>query len=120
MPNTVIVCADCGTQYPTKRKNTKYCRLCRINRNLQFYGQRVSKCWACEEKFAPYDANQTVCGSCLFVPQSAPAGHCGLCKTDKQVLHSDVAVCHACALDPTKRSLFMRAVATKASKRAAA
>ena len=117
MPHS-IKCADCGAPYETKRKNTKFCRICRINRNLAYTAARQSACWKCEEKFAPFDAGQVHCGKCCYQPTSCEIKVCALCKQEAKMIHPGLAVCWACALSPEKRRVFSRALTLKVEKRA--
>lgn len=114
-----IHCADCGKDYRTNRKNTKYCRVCRIARNLDFFGQRTQTCWKCEEKFAPFESKQVMCGKCCYKPAACPEGTCAICRTDGKLLHEDIAVCWECALRTDKRAVFLRAIVAKVGKRSA-
>lgn len=120
MASFSISCADCGSEYETNRKNTRYCRVCRVLRNLIYYGPKLTTCWSCEEKFAPWEDKQVFCGGCARKADSAPTGTCGLCKEETKVIHQDIHVCHTCATDPKSRPKLVRALTAKAERRAAA
>lgn len=120
MPSIFISCQDCGTEYETTRKNTRYCRPCRILRNLTYYGPRTVKCWTCEEAFSPYEAKQVFCGQHGHKPDSAPIADCGLCKQRGPVLHEDIHVCFNCSTDTKQRPRFIRALTAKQERRVAA
>lgn len=113
MAERTIRCEDCGADYKTKRANTKYCRVCRLYRNLLFLKNRKKECPACGDQFAPLAMDDMVCGRC-DIGRHYVDGTCALCgdATSKQ-LHPDVAVCHPCATDPSRRPLLIRALAKK-------
>lgn len=109
-----IQCADCGSDYETKRSNTKYCRACRLYRDLTFIQDRTKECIECERKFAPVTRKDLVCGSCFSHMAQVHAGHCALCDRDTQhLIHGDVACCWSCATDPKKRITLLRALAKR-------
>lgn len=113
MATRTITCEDCGSRSETTRANTKYCKTCRLFRNVVFIGHRTKTCIECEKRFAPLDRADVLCGSCDFT-RPLVAGHCALCDRDtERLLHADVKVCSMCATDPDKRVLFQRALAKK-------
>lgn len=120
MPSLLISCQDCGAEYETTRKNTRYCRVCRVLRNIVYYGPKLSTCWTCEEKFAPYEDKQVFCGAHAHKPDQPVRGGCGLCKKDGPVIHPDILVCYECATSPAERPRLVRALTAKQAKRLAA
>lgn len=114
----VIDCADCSHPYVTIRKNTKYCALCRLDRNLTFVGGAKGKCQRCGEKFAPLERQGKLCGPCsvrFLNAQLAEIGRCIFCKSeDVKLLGHGIACCHQCSTDPQKRSNLHTKVVAKA------
>ena len=108
-----ITCEDCGRDYETTRKNTKYCRSCRVYRDLMFLGERRKECIECEKTFNPLTTKDLLCGRCGDFMRKAPEGECKLCGESAKLLHESIQVCGACATDPAKRVTFLRALAKK-------
>jgi hypothetical protein len=109
-----IRCADCGHGRETARANTKYCRLCRLFRDLSHLKGRTSTCIACGARFAPLTANDGLCSKCDFLAENNARGRCNICETDNALLiKAGVAVCNGCAKDPKRRKVVVMAVAQK-------
>lgn len=113
----IIYCADCGAERKARNKNTRYCRVCRLGRNIAFLGQRTNTCWMCEERFAPLSANDPMCANCDYKSASATVAECALCHEQAPRVDHEIAVCIACAKDPKKRPLFARALHKKVKAR---
>jgi hypothetical protein len=108
-----ILCAECQAPTPAVRKNTKYCRLCRLIKNIKFITTGTRKCWICDVTFAPLDRSDVLCGTCDDHPSHSITGSCRLCNTER-TLHSDeVRVCWVCLKDPAQRPLVLRALVKK-------
>lgn len=100
----MIECEDCGTKRVTRYKNTKYCEICRLLRNLKFIGDRTESCLVTKKRFAPIKRNQQLSLTCD--PYSTPAGHegtCGVCDTEGRLYGDNVKVCTECLDDPKQR-----------------
>lgn len=112
---TIIECADCGAPRLTKRKNTKYCRVCRLIRNIEFIGADTVDCLGCDTPFAPLKRGEDVCGKCAVAgPAGDPRGTCAFCEVENaSLVDSNISVCRVCATDPTKRVLFKKALVKK-------
>lgn len=110
-----IHCSDCGQARKTRYSNTKYCILCRMARNLKFIGETILKCKACGEEFAPLKRGDIMCGKCDNIPAAGdPHGECGLCHSVAvPIVNEDIAVCHPCSTDPSKREIFTAALFQK-------
>ncbi len=109
-----IQCEDCGRKYETTRKNTKYCRVCRVFRDLAYLRALTKTCVACDRDFAPMRRDDLLCGHCdPTTSKQEVEGDCALCQVHANLLHADIAVCKGCATDPEKRELFMKALAKK-------
>lgn len=107
-----IVCVDCGTDYQTKRKNTKRCRVCQTLQSAMYIKDRVKTCVVCEEKFAPLLSQDYICGGCDNSSHAMDApGTCGFCgETTDRLIHESVKVCRKCSTDPDKRGLLIKAL----------
>lgn len=101
----IIDCEDCGAPRLTKYKNTKYCEICRLLRNLRFVGERTNKCPVDGSVFAPTNRNQLVSLHCdPYSPATQVKGTCGIChKEDSRLYGEHVSVCVDCMDDPKKR-----------------
>lgn len=116
MAERTITCEDCGAPYVTKRTNTKYCRLCRLLRNVLYLRDKTSVCIGCDKTYAPLLREKfAVCGDCFPGSWGNDAtGRCSFCDTDGvRLLDPDVAVCRDCAQNPDKRELFVKALLKK-------
>lgn len=109
-----IHCEDCGRPRSTRYKNTKYCLVCRLFKNLNYIGTQTRKCPVCNNRFAPLNRNELMCGECnTKIAVGQPHGVCGFCGEDTDLLLDDVRVCHPCATDPKNRDTFLVAMAKK-------
>lgn len=110
----VIHCTDCGAPRVTARRNTKYCYLCRLLRNIIFVGTRTFKCSVCEKRLQPCDRNQDLCCECNPYLPGSVQGDCKLCgREDVRLLGDTIAVCDRCANDPKMRSKLKAALILK-------
>lgn len=110
---TTIVCADCGRDYETVRRNTKYCSLCRLLRDLLFVDRATTKCWICSEVFAPIERREKSCGSCCYKAAKNGVAECAFCHQEKPRVNAGIAVCHGCARDPELRGKLMNSLMKK-------
>jgi hypothetical protein len=102
-----ITCQDCGRAYATKRHNTKFCKVCRLIRNMKFIGAKTKKCWECDTSFAPIERSDVMCGKCA-VP-STLTGDCAVCQAHAvPMLTKEVKVCMRCAYDPEQRPAIFK------------
>lgn len=108
----VIKCSDCGAPRLTRWKNTKYCFLCRLIRNLEFVGDKQSKCIVCDQAFAPLKRGDDLCGHCDTIPLFEDCvGKCAFCKEDDQPLVGpEIAICIGCAKDGKIRKNVRKAL----------
>lgn len=112
----LIKCVDCGAERKAIYKNTKYCRVCRLSRNLDYLerlGWDSVKCVVCDARFAPMKRGDQTCPKCSYLPQCAVVAPCGLCGTVAQTVDKDIAVCYGCATDKKRRREFQRALKKK-------
>lgn len=114
-----INCADCGAERHTRWRNTKYCRPCRILKNLQYLLNWTTKCWVCDAEFAPLSREDRFCPRCD--PRPATQEHCALCdRDDQKLIDREIACCRECAADPKNRKLLLRVLTKKVQARVAA
>lgn len=103
----IISCADCGEERKASAANTRYCRVCRLLRNLDFLSDRTHKCLECSSRYPPIMRNDQWCGDCAL-GQTNVRGCCALCgKEDAYLVLPDVRVCHRCARNPRMRRRFI-------------
>lgn len=115
---TEIHCADCGDSVRAKRPNTKYCKLCRLYRNVVYIASRSATCCSCESQFAPLHRNDQLCPDCDFLAENNPRGSCAFCeKEDELRVCAGVALCNRCAKTPALRHRVTLALAKKRAAR---
>lgn len=119
----IIQCADCGEERRGP-KNTKYCHMCRLARDAEFWTGKTVKCrkdhGGCGQAFAPINRNDSLCGKCN-PGVSAWRGNCVLCgKDDTYRVMRTLAVCKSCARDPAKRVKFVKGLRRRQAERKAA
>lgn len=95
-------------------KNTKYCHVCRLERDLKFIGPKTTKCWGCDKPFAPLNRNDMLCSKCDLVTGTADVeGVCGICDASGPLYRQDIRICMACLRDPDKRGRVYQAIVKK-------
>lgn len=113
---STIICEDCGSPYDTVRRNTKYCNVCRLTRDLKFLTTRTSKCWLCDKEYAPTHSKDELCSECEPKRRHHGQGECRVCGTpDSRLYIPEVAICTTCMRNPQQRreivQLLIRRVA---------
>lgn len=107
-----ISCEDCGLNRRGP-SNTKYCHLCRLLRNVEYYTTKTLDCQECRANFMPVKRGDPWCGNCAL-GQTANRGSCTLCgEQDTYRIMASVAVCERCARDPAHRRQFIRGMRLK-------
>lgn len=101
----IIHCEDCGAPRLTRWKNTKYCFICRLIRNLNFLSESPGKCLLCDKPFTKLKRNDDLCGECDETPMFKELlGHCAFCDEDERPLIApNIAICIRCAKAPANR-----------------
>jgi hypothetical protein len=98
-------------------KNTKYCKVCRLYRNLEFVRERTGKCIACEKEHALTERKPFLCQSCQAIAGTGRKGSCGVCGTeDTDLVPQELAVCVGCMDDPSKRGKILLGLLTKIAR----
>lgn len=109
-----IICEDCGKLRETAQSNTRFCRVCRLLKNLTWLKSRTAKCLVCECRFAPLERNAYLCPKCDPAERKdPPVGNCALCDTEGELVDTDVHVCMGCATSIDKRPIFHAALIKK-------
>lgn len=107
-----ITCRDCGNQRHRVPKNTRYCKRCRMLRDIDYWRRRVRTC-SCGNKFAPLDRLDRHCSTC-DPGLRAHAGPCVLATRDNphegRYVHPALPVCASCARDPKQRQRMIAAL----------
>lgn len=106
-------CEGCSAPATAKRRNAKYCTVCRLVKNVMFIKDNSKKCWLCESKFAPLERNDVFCGTCDEDAPRGNTGTCSLCQAEAQLYRDDISVCVPCMKDPEQRPLLLRALRKK-------
>lgn len=113
-PPHSISCADCGATYETKRKNTRYCAVCRLRKDLLFITTRVQKCWDCGATFAPLNSDDVLCSECEPRRTRYTDGKCNVCSSDPTtLLIPGVAICTRCARAPELRPTIVQKLGSR-------
>lgn len=98
-----ITCEDCSTKRSNPRyKNTRYCKSCRLLRDLIYVEMEQRPCDHCKQQFAPVSRRDTLCGTCNY--GSSYFGTCAFCKLEHAELHrAGIPVCVKCVRVPALR-----------------
>lgn len=109
-----IHCEDCGAEYRTRRKNTRYCSACRLLRDLLWLADRKAKCVMCDAQFAPLHSRDKLCAQCDFMHSADHGeGDCAVCRGHGRLVRRGLAVCLPCAKDPARRDKIIKALGAK-------
>jgi hypothetical protein len=65
LPMATIRCQDCGEERTRCPSNTRYCKSCRLLRELRWWTSRRRACFhpGCDERFAPVDRADRFCAT---------------------------------------------------------
>lgn len=114
-----ITCQDCATQRQRCPANTRYCKPCRLLRELYYWQRRRRACQNCNAEFAPLNRNDMHCSACDrgLAPY---AGRCISCADEQGwPAVKDIPVCAPCMRNPRKRALIISALERGQTKRKA-
>jgi len=97
-----ITCSDCGNERRDVPRNTRYCKRCRLLRDIAYWVTRFKACRGCGKAFAPLSRPDNRCTACN------PGIHgqevdCKLCKRRDLRLIAGIPVCAGCLRDPKRR-----------------
>lgn len=111
----IIECADCGSEYETKRRNAKYCGFHRFWRDIRYARQqlRTQKCPICDSLFVPWITKQSYCGACMVLPETMPKSECAYCHETTAQVHKDVRICPTCVTNPKNNIQLLKNLAHK-------
>jgi hypothetical protein len=107
-----IACTDCGHHRHRCPSNTKYCRKCRLLRDVEFWADKTRTCRdeRCEQSFTPTHRHDAYCGH-HQLGQTANLGPCVFCNHERSYrIAPDVNCCERCARDATTRKKLIRAL----------
>lgn len=98
-----VTCCDCSAKRRNAAySNTRYCKSCRLLRDLTYLADRTKSCDECKATFAPASRRDAYCGKCCF--GSLDVGTCAFCKRSDAELHRQgIPVCCQCLRLPTLR-----------------
>jgi hypothetical protein len=114
-----ITCEDCGAQRLNARyKNTRYCKSCRLLRDLVFLDETQRPCSHCKSTFAPTSTKDTLCGTCNY--GSVYSGPCAFCKEDAELHRQGIPVCVRCIRSPALRRTIISGLKRGQKERKAA
>ncbi len=104
-----IRCLDCGNERHNTPRNTKFCKRCRLLRDVAYWVKRFKQCRGCGKAFAPLSRPDNLCSSC------DPGIHgqevdCKLCQTRGLRLIAGIPVCARCLRDPKCRQTLFDAL----------
>lgn len=121
MPSTTeIACEDCGFVIQAARRNTKYCRVCRMVRDLPYVATRHRKCGLCDTKFHPINVRDACCGEHAPRLAADELVTCAYCGTEGLSVAGDLAVCRTCARTSGElRQRFFKALLNRQRKQQA-
>jgi hypothetical protein len=115
-----ITCVDCGTQRCNTPSNTKYCKPCRLLRDIAYWEHNTRNCGNCHIPFSPMGGRDYFCSEHAVADWHQHAIRlCALCNQEKPPIIAGVDLCHGCARNPKKRSLLVRALKNGKAQRAA-
>lgn len=107
-----ITCRDCAAQRHRVPANTRYCKRCRILRDIDYWRRKTRTC-SCGAVFAPLDRNDGHCSKC-DPGLRAHTGPCALSSRDAphdgRYVHPALPVCASCARDPRQRQRLIAAL----------
>lgn len=114
-----ILCTDCGTPRHRVPSNTRYCWLCRLLRDIDYWRRNTRTC-GCGAKFAPLNRADLHCSTCN-PGLRAYSGPCVLATKDRphegRYPHPKLPVCVACTRDPKIRPRLIRALEVGQARR---
>lgn len=105
-----IICKDCSAiRSNPAYKNTRYCKSCRLLRDLDFVGELTRDCKNCRRSYAPTSRRDSYCGPCGF--GSIDEGRCVFCSSEHAELYrAGISVCCTCVRAPEKRRSVIAAL----------
>ena len=103
-----ITCRDCGFQRHRVPANTRYCKRCRLLRDIDYWRRRTRTC-SCGAVFAPLGRLDRHCSKC-DPGLRAHTGPCGLGNHDGRYVHPSLPICASCCRDPKQRQRMIAAL----------
>lgn len=119
-----ISCRDCGATRTRCPRNTRYCWLCRLIRELDYWRTHTRRCMDCQVVFAPLGGKDRQCSACN-PGMSTRRQRCAIVVAagglhEGDPVHPSLPVCAGCARDPKLRpTLWDALIKGQANRRAA-
>jgi hypothetical protein len=98
-----INCRDCGEERTGCPSNTRYCKPCRLLRQLDYWRVRRKNCGDCERQFAPLERSDIYCAAHAGDELRIRSVHCVLCRQDGPPVMIGIPVCYICLRSPGRR-----------------
>jgi len=114
-----LSCHDCGQRTPQRRRNQKYCGLCRLGRDLIYWGDadlRERSCKHCKFTYLPLNRSDACCHLCAIKNPNVE-GNCNLCNESTYLFHRGIPICWNCVKSRERRSEVCRYVVTELRQR---
>lgn len=112
-----IECEKCGAIRTSRAKNTKYCRVCSLLRQVEYYSRAERKCLAegCGNEYMPLQRSDKMCGKCYESTSTKVfLGECSFCNRENVPLEDpNITVCYPCMKSPATRRLLIKALQEK-------
>lgn len=103
-----IRCRDCGAERTQCPRNTRYCKACRLLRDILYWEHERRTCIQCRAAFAPIGRSDFHCSACRPGIRGRTVacvfGHGG------QQLLTGIPVCATCLRSPSKRAKLISAL----------
>lgn len=104
-----ITCQDCGAERTQCPRNTRYCKACRLLREVLYWAHKRRTCLKCRIPFAPLERGNYHCSGCdPGLPHRKL--DCVLCREEGRRLLTGIPVCDQCLRAPVKRASLIAAL----------
>lgn len=113
-----ITCQDCGAERQRTPSNTKFCKPCRLLRDLDYWRARWKRCRGCKAEFAPLNRPDNLCSSCNPGLKAYPVD-CVLCQAPGLAAVVGIPVCASCIRAPKRRHKLIEALERGQARRKA-
>jgi len=106
-----IRCQDCGAERKGAPRNTRYCKPCRLLRDLLYWEDNRRRCGKCNVDFAPIGGRDYFCSAHAKDWRGYKLMKCVLCgKHDMPPIIAGIPLCHDCARSPALRGKLVAAL----------
>lgn len=117
-----ISCQDCGQPRTHCPRNTRYCKPCRLLRDLAYWHRNRRNCKECRKEFAPIGRTDYHCSSCDtgLLHLSGPCRLANPEPHDGPPTLTGIPVCAKCMRSPKMRSYLIKVLQKGQAQRRAA